>query len=84
MHPFLQLSPYLEQFYETFKNLVIPMKVSTPYLDLFRLSGTLALMIDQDETLKEEMNKQTFKELLRNLDDSNIEYPKIYSIYQEK
>ena len=76
--------PYLEQFYGTFKNLVIPMKVSTPYLNLFRLSGTLALMIDQDDTLKEEMNKQTFKELLINLDDSNIEYPKIYSIYQGK
>jgi hypothetical protein len=76
--------PYLEQFYGTFKNLVIPMKVSTPYLNLFRLSGTLALMLDQDDTLKEKMNKQTFKELLKNLDDSNIEYPKIYSIYQGK
>jgi len=76
--------PYLEQFYGTFKNLIIPMKVSIPYLNLFRLSGTLALMIDQDDTLKEEMNKQTFKELLKSLDDNNIEYPNIYSIYQGK
>jgi len=76
--------PYLKPFYGTMKNLIIPMKVTESYFNKFRLSGTLALMINQDDNLKEEMNKRTFKELLQYLDENKITYPAIYEIYRGK
>lgn len=76
--------PYLEQFYGTMSNLIIPMKMTKSYFNKFRLAGTLALMIDQDENLKEEMDKKTFKELLESLDANNVMYPAIYKLYKRK